>query len=164
MQEGISLQQVLSYLFVTVPIILAGIVNSGIFREGNKTKIASELNIFRGFTDTAQNISECALSILCHETCKIKTLPLAMLKLNSALSHIELSDSTEFYSWPYFFLCINVNNTYSALVCSSKCSRNICMTLRPGVFTQQLMEHYNNTQLFYHALPRALQRSPISVF
>lgn len=50
MQEGISLQQVLSYLFVTVPIILAGIIfiNSSIFREGNKIKIASELNILVG--------------------------------------------------------------------------------------------------------------------
>lgn len=109
-------------------------------------------------------MNECALSILCHETCKRNTLPLAMLKLNSALSHVELSDSAVFYSCPHFFPCINVYNTNSAFFCSSKRSRNICMTLRPGVFTQQLKEHYNNTQFFYHALPRALQRPPISVF
>lgn len=165
MQEGISLQQVLPYLSETIPIILAGIIfaNSSIFREGNKIKIASELNMFSEFTDTAQNMNECALPILCHETGKIKSLPLAMLILNSAVSHVELSDSTEFYSCPHFFSRINVNNTYSALVYSSKCSRNICMTLRPGVFTQQPKEHYNNTQFFYHALPRALQRPPISV-
>lgn len=48
MQEGISLQQVLSYLYVTVPVTLAGIIftNSSIFREGKKIKTASELNIF----------------------------------------------------------------------------------------------------------------------
>lgn len=84
MQEGISLQQVLSYLFLTVPISLAGVIftNSSIFREGKKIKIASELNIFKGSL-TRAHWHECALTIFCHETCKIKTLPLAMLKLNS---------------------------------------------------------------------------------
>jgi len=34
-------------------------------------------------------MQKCAISILCHESYKIKALPLAMLKLNSALSWVE---------------------------------------------------------------------------
>lgn len=146
MQEGISLQQVLSYLFLTVPISLAGVIftNSSIFREGKKIKIASELNIFEGSL-TRAHWHECALTIFCHETCKIKTLPLAMLKLNSPFLLLNYLIPQSFILGLTFFPAL-MSITHSALVCSSKCSGNLCMTLRPGVFTQQLKEHYNNTQ------------------